>query len=251
MNESQLRKLIREELQSIVNEETLNEFKVGDDVYIKKDKKTGTIRYIHPTQKLADVDFGDGMSKTYSLRDLTSEAVVLERKVLFPLKSSFTQSQYKLESASALVDTVNKIIEIVNTDNIYEVYREVKFGSKHTKFVMAESLLWENRDGETEVIKEGLEELLNEEEYDYWRDYKAGTIDKATYDRLVKQFQSRNKRRRRPKGKRVYLDVPYRDKDKLKKKFKYLFWDPDKKSWYYVIFSSAGELPKDLEKYRK
>lgn len=41
----------------------------------------------------------------------------------------------------------------------------------------------------TEEIEE---ETLDEEEYDYYRDYKAGLISKAEYDELVRQFQGRS-----------------------------------------------------------
>jgi hypothetical protein len=39
------------------------------------------------------------------------------------------------------------------------------------------------------IIKEEVTRLLKEEEYDYYRDYKAGTITRDEYLQLVKDFQ--------------------------------------------------------------
>ena len=40
-----------------------------------------------------------------------------------------------------------------------------------------------------------IDDLLNEEEYDYYRDYKNGLISHEEYQQLVKQFQQREKER--------------------------------------------------------
>jgi len=107
------------------------------------------------------------------------------------------------------------------------------------------------------VMQEVIHEVLNEEEYDYWRDYQAGVIDRATYDRLVKQFQQRHsgyqrgRARARQRGNPVYLDVKFREKDSLKQKHgKALRWDPEKKLWYYLL-EPGDQLPKDLERRKK
>lgn len=43
-----------------------------------------------------------------------------------------------------------------------------------------------------EIIREELQSLTNEEEYDYYRDYRAGLISADEYERLVNRFQDRS-----------------------------------------------------------
>jgi hypothetical protein len=104
-----------------------------------------------------------------------------------------------------------------------------------------------------EIIRET---ILNEEEYDYWRDYKAGTITRQQYDQLVKDFQRRNKPvhpyakwqslKNQHGTARIYLNIPFKDKDMFKKKYFSILWDNDKRSWYMEIPKSkvkfSGEL---------
>lgn len=98
------------------------------------------------------------------------------------------------------------------------------------------------------------EDLLTEEEYDYYRDLYGPDPRKwpASARRSEPSYsRRRTSRSRAPKGTPIYLDIPFREKDDLKKKHgKALRWDPDKKSWYYLL--QRGEsLPKDLERRKK
>lgn len=100
-----------------------------------------------------------------------------------------------------------------------------------------------------EIIRET---LLNEEEYDYWKDYKSGTITRQEYDQLVRDFERENRpvhpyaRWKSLKNKygtsKIYLNIPFKDKDKFKKKYFSILWDKDKRSWYM-------EIPKSLVKF--
>lgn len=251
MKRSKLIQIIREEINRF---HQMNEMSVGDSVYIKKDKKSGTVSHIHSNQRKATVEFGDGVNKVYSFRDLTTEGVILERKLMFPLERSFSKKNYKVSKAAALIDTDNYKIQIVHPDNTSVVYSTSEYGSSPSHFTQAQNSLWKHRTGKAKVVKEGLDEALNEEEYDYWRDYQRGLIDKATYDKLSKRFQKRNRsytskrRKARKRGEPVYLDIKYREKDDLKRKYgKALRWDPDKKSWYYLL-QRGEDLPTGLEK---
>jgi hypothetical protein len=104
-----------------------------------------------------------------------------------------------------------------------------------------------------EIIREA---LLNEEEYDHWRDYKAGLISREEYDQAIKDFQQKNKpvhpyaRWSSLKDKygtaRIYLNIPFKDKDTIKKKYFSILWDTDKKSWYMEIPKSPVKFSQEL-----
>ncbi len=104
-----------------------------------------------------------------------------------------------------------------------------------------------------EIIREA---LLNEEEYDYWRDYKAGTITRQEYDQLVKDFQTGTRssspslRWKALKNKygtaKIYLDIPFKDKDTFKKKYFSILWDTNKRSWYMEIPKSPVKFSEEL-----
>lgn len=98
------------------------------------------------------------------------------------------------------------------------------------------------------------EDILTEEEYDYYRDMYGP--DPRKWPASARRSEPSHSRRRtsrssQPKGTPVYLDIPFREKDELKKKHgKALRWDPNEKSWYYLL--KRGEsFPKDLEKRKK
>lgn len=104
-----------------------------------------------------------------------------------------------------------------------------------------------------QLIREELNKI-NEEEYDFYRDYKAGTITKDEYDSLVKRFQAsqRNFRGGQPRRavQSIYLNIPFSKKDDLKSIYgKALRWDSDKKSWYYLT-GSGQSLPDDLTPFK-
>jgi hypothetical protein len=97
-----------------------------------------------------------------------------------------------------------------------------------------------------ESIRKLVKEILTEEEYDYYRDYKAGNIDKATYDKLVKDFQKTVPKSTHPYVKWkdainkygsviIYLNISFSEKDKFKKNYFGIKWDSSKKSWYIEI----------------
>lgn len=100
-----------------------------------------------------------------------------------------------------------------------------------------------------ETIRSLIKEILNEEEYDYWRDYKLGTITRQEYDQLVRDFQKTVPKSTHPyvKWKNsiktygsviVYLNISFSEKDKFKKNYFGIKWDSSKKSWYI-------EMPKN------
>ena len=104
-----------------------------------------------------------------------------------------------------------------------------------------------------QLIREEIKKI-NEEEYDFYRDYKAGTISKDEYDSLVKRFQDkqRNFRAGKPRGtvQSIYLNIPFSKKDDLKSIYgKALRWDSDKKSWYYLT-GSGQSLPDGLAPFK-
>jgi hypothetical protein len=104
-----------------------------------------------------------------------------------------------------------------------------------------------------EIIRET---ILNEDEYDHWRDYKAGLISRETYNQLIKDFQ-RTTKSVHPYAKwqslknqhgttRIYLDIPFKDKDTFKKKYFSILWDNDKRSWYMEIPKTRVKFSAEL-----
>lgn len=110
-----------------------------------------------------------------------------------------------------------------------------------------------------ESVRKIVREILLEDYYDYWRDYKAGTIDKETYDRLVRDLERQEKSRskhpyalfkdriRQYGSSRLYLDIPYSQKDTFKKKYYGIRWDPTKKSWYTEIPNTKIKYTDELK----
>lgn len=88
--------------------------------------------------------------------------------------------------------------------------------------------------------EQGVEEgELNEDEYDYLRDLRAGLISKDEYNKLVQQFQNQTSSQTRPvEVKRHYFIVPFADKDKAKNYG--MKFDPDRKQWYKPQYNTSG-----------
>jgi|SRR6056300_617148 len=104
-----------------------------------------------------------------------------------------------------------------------------------------------------------INESLNEEYYDYLRDYRAGLIDKKTFDALVAQEKDRERQAmRHPYAKykddlmkygemKIYFNIPYSMKDRFKKYYG-ARWDNNRKQWYLLIARKNIRLG-DIAKY--
>lgn len=96
-----------------------------------------------------------------------------------------------------------------------------------------------------EIIREEIKHL-NEEEYDIWRDYKAGTLTKQEYERAIADYRKKQQRlSRHPYSNykndllvfgemRIYFNIPFDKKDEFKK-FYGARWDDKKKKWYLLL----------------
>lgn len=109
------------------------------------------------------------------------------------------------------------------------------------------------------ALKLRLKESVNEEYYDYLRDYRAGLIDKKTFDALVAQEKDRERQAmRHPYAKykdnlmkygemRIYFNIPYSMKDKFKGYYG-ARWDGKRKQWYLLLGKTRTRIG-DLMKY--
>lgn len=108
-------------------------------------------------------------------------------------------------------------------------------------------------------IQKLISESINEEYYDYLRDYRAGLIDKKTFDALVAQEKDRERQAmRHPYAKykdnlmkygemEIYFNIPYSMKDKFKNYYG-ARWDKQRKQWYLLLGKTNTRLG-DLMKY--
>lgn len=142
---------------------------------------------------------------------------------------------------SEVSDKILKIVDTMSKKDI-EKYASTKHDNLPDKKI-------------EEVIRTIVREVLNEEEYDYYKDYKAGSIDWETYQRLSKEFQRKSgssssyrKKRQPTVVDKVYFDIPYSKKDRYKNRF-ILKWSPNVKKWWSPVFDRSGPvyIHKELE----
>lgn len=108
-------------------------------------------------------------------------------------------------------------------------------------------------------IQKLINESLNEDYYDYYRDYKHGLIDKKTFDAVVAQEREKERRASlHPYVKykedlakygsmEIYFNIPYSMKDKFKNYYG-ARWDNKRKQWYLLIAKKNTRLG-DIAKY--
>lgn len=108
-------------------------------------------------------------------------------------------------------------------------------------------------------IQKLINESINEEYYDYLRDYRAGLIDKKTFDAVVAADRERERRaNQHPYARykeslmkygemKIYFNIPYSMKDEFKTYYG-ARWDKQRKQWYLLLGKTNTRL-RDLLKY--